>query len=113
MKVDWEDYAFTAPGIKLTGNSMHIMQVPAAANKAITIKWRALHHGTGADMKPQIILRGPGVTEQVATCTAAADTWQEISVSMTPVVDCVLDCCLYARDPATGAYSVFSDPNVG
>ena len=112
MTEEWTTYKTTAPAIKLTGNSMHIMKVAAAKDKAITVKWWIRHHGTAADKKPQIWLKGPGLTTQTATCTAAADTWEQVSVSVTPVVDTVLDVCLYARDPATGAYSIFSDPEV-
>jgi hypothetical protein len=112
MQEEWATYKTAAPAIKLIGNSMHIMKVAAAKGKAITVKWWMRHHDTASDKKPQIWLRGPGLTTQMATCTAAADTWEQVSVSVTPVVDTVLDVCLYARDPATGAYSIFSDPEV-
>jgi len=112
MTEEWTTYKTTAPAIKLTGNSMHIMKVAAAKNKAITVKWWVRHHGTASDKKPQIWLKGPGLSTQTATCTAAADTWEQVSVSITPTRDTVLDVCLYSRDPATGAYAIFSDPEV-
>jgi len=112
MQEEWTTYKTTAPAIKLTGNSMHIMKVAAAKNKAITVRWWVRHHGTASDKKPQVWLRGPGLTTQTATCTAAADTWEQVSVSITPTRDTVLDVCLYSRDPAAGAYSIFSDPEV-
>ena len=112
MTEEWTTYKTTAPAIRLNGNSMHIMKVAAAKDKAITVKWWIRHHGTAADKKPQIWLKGPGLTTQTATCTAAADTWEQVSVSITPTRDTVLDVCLYSRDPATGAYSIFSDPEV-
>ena len=112
MTEEWTTYKTTAPAIKLTGNSMHIMKVAAAKNKAITVKWWVRHHGTASDKKPQIWLKGPGLSTQTATCTAAADTWEQVSVSITPTRDTVLDVCLYSRDPAAGAYSIFSDPEV-
>ncbi len=112
IQEEWTTYKTAAPAIKLTGNSMHIMKAAAAKDNPISVKWWVRHHGTDGNLKPQVCLRGLGLTTQTATCTAAADTWEQVSVSITPARDTVLDVCLYARDPATGAYAIFFDPEV-
>ena len=112
VEVDWSIYKATAPGVRIKRKGMEIFDVVAKANEQITIKWWVRHTNTGSDKKPQIILRGLGITEQVATCTAASDTWQELSVTATPTRNGVLQCCLFARDTSETSYSVFSDPEV-
>ncbi|MGE5623513.1 MAG: hypothetical protein ACM3UP_00650 [Methanocella sp.] len=63
-----------------------------------------------ASAKPQLILRGLGITEQVSTAVGSGG-WEELSVSATPAVDGVMELVILARDSAPTAYSVFSDPS--
>lgn len=121
MEPDWAIYKTTAPSIRLKGHSMHLMHVPAKGGEPITVKWWVQHHGTNAGKLPQIWLRHPGarpdiaapyIATQITTHTGTADTWQELSVTVTPTRDQVLEVCLFSRDTAAGSYSVFSDPAV-
>jgi hypothetical protein len=58
---------------------------------------------------PQLIARHPRtcITTTTATATKTDGTWEELKVVFTPVVDCIVDIALYARDASGTAY--FSD----
>ena len=102
------DYQMTAPGIKITGIGQKIIQISAAAGVAVTVTVQVKHDS--ATTKPQILLRGKSIATQTATCTAANDTWQELSVTETPDINEVLELVLYGREASKIAY--FSDIGV-
>jgi hypothetical protein len=102
------DYQTTAPGIKITGIGQKIIQISAAPGVAVTVTVQVKHDS--ATTKPQILLRGKSIATQTATCTAANDTWQELSVTETPDINEVLELVLYGREASKIAY--FSDIGV-
>lgn len=109
---DFATYKTASPAVKITQKGMKLFEIPATGGEAITVKVQTKHTNTTGD-KPQVLLRGDTITEQAATCTAASDTWQELTVTATPAKDEILTLVLYARDTAATAVSYFSDIKVG
>ncbi len=109
----WLDYAVyqtNAPSIRFDGHGEKILKLPVNANVPVTVKYQVRHSGTASGKEPQLRLRGLDITEQIATHSAGADIWQELSVSATPGVDGLLEVILASRDPTKKAW--FSDPVV-
>jgi len=61
------------------------------------------------DLKPQLKVEGFGV-DQIDSCTADRDIWQKLSVTFTPSKSGVMVVRLISRNPVSGSYAIFSDP---
>jgi len=101
------NYYATPPSILITGIGERVMQIPAEAGIEKVVKvWVKWTTGT-ITTKPQIVLRGQSIATQTATCTAAVDTWQQLTLTATPTATEVLELVLKGREAAKLAY--FSD----
>jgi hypothetical protein len=56
-----------------------------------------------------IAMNIPGVADQTATMTAAANTWQQITVNFTPTAQGVCRVRLKSRDTGPNGLCIFDD----
>jgi len=103
-------YNTNAPSIKFTGAGEKIQKLPVKKNIPVTVSYYVRHSGATSGSEPQIRLQHKDITTQVSTHSAGLDTWQQLSVTVTPAFDGVLDVILASRDPLANVW--FSDPAV-
>jgi hypothetical protein len=60
-------------------------------------------------LKPQIVVSGFGETYE-DSCTVVGGLWEKLSVTFTPIKSGVIAVKLVTRNPASGSYAIFSDP---
>ena len=112
-ELDWSDYHTVAPSIKFTRPGEEMWELPVKGGEAISVSYMVKHNGAAAGSEPLIRLAGTpylSITEQVATHSAGANTWQQLTVTATPAFDVVLRLYLCNRDAAASAW--FSAPTV-
>ena len=110
LALDSTVYQTNAPSIKFEGHGEKIQKLPVIKNTAVTVKYQVRHDGAASGKEPQIRLQHKDITTQTATHSAGANTWEELSVSVTPTFDGVIDVVLVSRDHIKNAW--FSDPVV-
>jgi len=110
LALDSTTYQTNAPSIKFEGHGEKIQKLPVIKNTAVTVKYQVRHDGVASGKEPQIRLQHKDITTQTATHSAGANTWEELSVSVTPTFDGVIDVVLTSRDHIKNAW--FSDPSV-
>ncbi len=101
------DYQTVPPGIKLNLKGKVFLNIPVKNTKTCAVDVYTKWHGI--TNKPQVLLQGRGISTQTATNTAAADTWQKLTVSATATEDTVLELVLYGQDSTAAGYVHFSD----
>ncbi len=104
--LDWGTFQTTAPSVRIEAEGDYALRFPAEAGVTFTVTCQVKHVGIVGD-KPQLVLRGDGIAEQIDTAVGGDDTWEELSVTATPMVDEVLTLVLRARNSAGVCY--FSD----
>jgi hypothetical protein len=107
---DWATYRSVAPSLRIEAEGDCLLRIPAQRNRAVTAAVWTRHDGLTGN-KPQILLRGDSIAEQVATNTAGDGEWQRLVVAATPSFDEVLTLVLRARNSA--ATCRFSDLAAG
>lgn len=110
LALDSTTYQTNAPSIKFEGHGEKIQKLPVKKNTEVTVKYQVRHDGVASGKEPQIRLQHKDITTQTATHSAGANTWQELSVSVTPTFDGVIDVVLVSRDHIKNVW--FSDPVV-
>jgi len=101
------DYHTTAPAIIIPTKGQYFMQVAVDAGKTLTVGCDCKYTGT-ATTKPTLSIQGKDITTQTDTLVGSASTWDTLSVSATPSVDCLIDIILSSTNAdTTNAY--FSD----
>jgi len=110
LVLDSATYQTNAPSIKFEGHGEKIQKLPVKKNTEVTVKYQVRHDGAASGKEPQIRLQHKDITTQTATHSAGANTWQELSVSVTPTFDGVIDVVLVSRDHIKNVW--FSDPVV-
>ena len=115
--VELDDVIFhtLSPSIRFTGHGEKVLKLPVRANQETTVRYQVRHNGALAGKEPQVRIQskhdGPPIIGGVsATHSTGADTWEQLSVTVTAPVDCVLDVVLASRDPGKNAW--FSAPSV-
>lgn len=97
-------------GIRLVGFASHEFQIPVKANQATTVSVKTRFNGSyQPGIKPQLMLPAQdalGLSVQTATMTAAADTWETISLTFTPTTTgvAVIRVIAQATTPYGAAY---------
>jgi len=105
------DYRTNPPAIIIPTKGQYFMQVAVEAGKTLTVTCQAKYTGT-ATTKPTLSIQSPCITTQTDTMTAAASTWEELSVAAAIPIDCVINILLSSTNAdTTNAY--FSDFTVG
>jgi hypothetical protein len=107
---DWTTCRSVAPSVRIEAEGDCLLQIPAQCSRAVTVTVWARHDGLTGD-RPQIVLRGDSIAEQVATSTASDGEWQRLLVTATPSFDEVLTLVLRARN--SSGTCRFSDLAVG
>ena len=110
IALDSSTYNTNAPSIKFTGAGEKILKLPVKKNVSVTVSYYVRHSGAISGSEPQIRLQHKDITTQTSTHSAGLNTWEQLSVSVTPTFDGVLDVILSSRDPLVNAW--FSDPAV-
>ncbi len=106
------EYQTFPPSWKCHRAAQQVLYIPAEKDKTVDVTLQVRHTGTADNMKPQVWLRGLGVSSDQFNCTAASGVWQAATVSVVTEQDTVLELVLSAVDPATGAWAFFSDIHV-
>jgi hypothetical protein len=61
------------------------------------------------DLKPQFKVEGFGIEETIS-CTVDRNQWEKLSITFTPLTSGVMTVRLISRNPVSGSYAIFSDP---
>ncbi len=107
--LDWDVYQTTPPSIEIQTEGDYTWQIPGSAGTGITMSAQVKmidQSGGSADL----VLSGDSFTNTTDSLTAGEDTWQELSVNVTPAVDEVITAIFRNLDGAGTAY--LSDPSV-
>jgi len=110
VTLDQALYHTNAPAIKINGSGVKTLKLPVKKAVPVTVSYWVRHDGAIAGMEPMLIMSGETIEEVVDTHSTGTDTWEQLSVSITPPVDGVYNISLIARDSAKCAW--FSDPIV-
>lgn len=90
------------------GRHQEIMAVDAVSTTiSVWVRWEANYAGT----KPQLIVRQPGQSDQTATATGSAGSWEQLSVTFTPSAQPGWVCVEVAshNTATSGSYAVYVD----
>lgn len=107
VDIDWSNYKTNPPGVKITRKGVQEFSLPAEKDDGVSVKIWVKFDVSGD--KPQLIMKGDGITTQIDTATGDGLTWEALEVGATPDRDTVLRVRLYQRDTAAGKYAIFSD----
>ncbi len=102
------DYQTAAPGLKIPRKGQVFFDIPVETGKTLTVKVQVKHDN--ATTKPSIIIQGPTISTQTATCTALTTVWQELTVSTTTNADGIVELVLSGNDTGATVVNYFSDP---
>ena len=110
-EIEYEEVYGSEPSLKIKRKGQHIFFIPCKKDELVTISIQTKHTNTFGE-KPQIILRGQTISEQVATHTSGDNTWEKLTVSATPYKNEELELLCFSRDTSEGSVSYFSDIEV-
>ena len=110
VTLDQTLYHTDAPSVKINGSGVKTLKLPVKKNVPVTVSYWVRHDGAIAGMEPMLVLSGNDIEEVVDTHSVGANTWEQLSVNITPPVDDILNVSLIARDSSKNAW--FSDPTV-
>ncbi len=97
---------------RFDGAGRHIVTCPVAASST-TVSVYARKDSSYTGTAPQLkVSRIPGVADQTDTHTAAADTWEELTVTFTPSAAGVAIIELISNDTSAGGQCFFDDLTV-
>jgi hypothetical protein len=93
-----------------TGAGWHDLLIPVNAVATTVTVYGRFDGNYGGASKPQMIAMNiPGVADQTATMTAAANTWQQITVNFTPSAQGICRVRLKSRDTSGNGLTIFDD----
>ena len=110
VTLDQTLYHTNAPSIKINGSGVKTLKLPVKKNVPVTVSYWVRHDGAIAGMEPMLVMSGNDISEVIDTHSAGSNTWEQLSVNITPPVDDVINISLIARD--SNKYAWFSDPTV-
>lgn len=90
---------------------MPLGKVAVEANKLVTVKYHVRRTNTALTCGIMVEGVHPGVTETLVPVTAAADTWEELTLTFTPTVAGVVEIMGYAYGGTTYT-AYFDDPTI-
>lgn len=102
----------SATSLKLSGPGYQDFELPVAAgSQSVTVwtRWDATYAGT----KPQLLIRNGGqcgVADVTTTATGSADTWEQLSASITPTAAGIVTMRLQSNDTNGGGLAYFAEP---
>jgi len=93
-----------------TGAGWHDLLIPVNAVATTVTVYGRFDGNYGGANKPQMVAMNiPGVADQTATMTAAANTWQQITVNFTPTAQGICRVRLKSRDTGPNGLCIFDD----
>ena len=110
VTLDQTLYHTDAPSVKINGSGVKTLKLPVKKNVPVTVSYWVRHDGAIAEMEPILVLSGNDISEVTDTHSVGANTWEQLSVNITPPADDVINVSLIARDSSKNAW--FSDPTV-
>ena len=110
VTLDQTLYHTDAPSIKINGSGVKTLKLPVKKNVPVTVSYWVRHDGAIVGMEPMLVMSGNDILEGTDTHSAGANTWEQLSVNITPPVDDVINISLIARDSSKNAW--FSDPTI-
>lgn len=98
--------------LRITGPGYHDFELPVEATATEVKVWARYDSDHGATNKPQIQVRNGeecGVAEDTETMAAAADTWEELTLSFTPASRGIVTIRCISRAAAANGNAYFDD----
>jgi len=93
-----------------TGAGWHDLLIPVNAVATTVTVYGRFDGNYGGASKPQMIAMNiPGQANQTATMTAAANTWQQLTVNFTPTAQGICRVRLKSRDTGPNGLCIFDD----
>ena len=106
--IAWELQPFSSARVAAYPLTQNLKGVPVKAGVSHTVSLWARRSNTGLTLNFGIANQGTtGIAAAEVSMTAAADTWEQLSLSFTPTVDCVVD--FYVAVYGGTTYSGFWD----
>ena len=111
VDMEWSTYRTVAPAVKITQAGYNTLTVTTKAGVPKTVGCWVYFSGSTL---PQIIAHSSEdiltiASGYTATAVGSALTWEQLSLTFTPKASGFLQLSLYARDTATGSFTIFSD----
>ena len=113
-QVEIDDVYLNGPALKINGYGYVSFDLPVIAGaeitKSIYVKWfQPDTPDIDNSLKPQIIIKDLDGIQYCASCTAVGNTWEKLSVTITPNKTGILTVYILSRNTAAGSYVIFSD----
>ncbi len=111
VDMEWTTYRTVAPAVKITQAGYYTLTATVKAGVPKTVGCWAYFSGSTL---PQIIAHSSEdiltiTSGYTATAVGSTLTWEQLSLTFIPKASGFLQLSLYARDAATGSFTIFSD----
>jgi len=111
--LDWTTYHSSAPSVKISQAGYKRISVPVKSGTTKTISCWTYFNLSGETSKPQLIITSPQdvltTNPVILTATGSELTWEQLTTTITPKADGIMNIEMYSRTTGSTTYSLFND----